>query len=65
MTYAKEKGDLNSMAQESIGNIRTVKAFADESGSLAIYKVGNQKVYAEGEKKARVYGAFYICFTVF
>lgn len=64
MTYAKEKGDLNSMAQESIGNIRTVKAFADESGALKVYKVGNQKVYMEGVKKARIYGIFYINYTV-
>jgi ABC-type multidrug transport system fused ATPase/permease subunit len=28
--YQKEKGNTGSMAQEQIGNIRTVKAFADE-----------------------------------
>lgn len=51
------------MAQESISNIRTVKAFADEIGSLDAYKIGNQKVYGEGVKKARVYGMFYTSFT--
>lgn len=39
--YQKEKGNTGSMAQESIGNIRTVKAFADEQGSLARYQIGN------------------------
>lgn len=63
-TYQTEKAAVGSMAQEAISNIRTVKAFADEKGSLEMYKVGNQKVYMEGVKKARVYGAFYFSFTV-
>jgi ABC-type multidrug transport system fused ATPase/permease subunit len=28
--YQTAKGELGSIAQETIGNVRTVKAFADE-----------------------------------
>lgn len=32
--YQKAKGDLGSIAQETVSNVRTVKAFADEAGSI-------------------------------
>ena len=38
MKYQNAKGDVTAIAQETISNVRTVKAFADESGSVKSYK---------------------------
>ena len=35
--YQKSKADLSAVASECFGNIRTLKAFADEEGSLIRY----------------------------
>jgi ATP-binding cassette subfamily B multidrug efflux pump len=59
------KSDLSSQAQEVISNIRTVKAFSDEKGSLERFQIGSQKVYVAGEKKARVMALFFFVFTAF
>lgn len=36
-SYQTAKADLSSQAQEVIGNMRTVKAFSDEKGSVEKY----------------------------
>jgi len=38
MKYQSAKGDVGAVAQETISNIRTVKAFADETGSVKTYR---------------------------
>lgn len=63
VSYQAAKADLSSSAQENIGNIRTLKAFADEKGAVEKYQVLNHKTYIEGWKKARVYGAFFFSYT--
>ncbi len=41
VSYQAAKADLSSSAQENIGNIRTLKAFADEKGAVTRYSVLN------------------------
>ena len=47
-----EKGKMNTLAEESISNVRTVKAFANESEEISKYAKGNDVVYTVGKKKA-------------
>jgi ABC-type multidrug transport system fused ATPase/permease subunit len=35
--YQKAKANMSSYAEESLSNIRTVKAFSDEHGSIKVY----------------------------
>lgn len=63
--FQSAKADLGSVAQEAFGNIRTLKAFANEVQTLAVYEVENQKVYKKGIYKAYVFGGFYFTFTLF
>lgn len=62
--YQAEKSKMSSIALETFGNIRTVKAFATERQSIESYKVSNHGVYQKGMSKAYVYGGFYFTFTV-
>ena len=43
---------MNTLAEESISNIRTVKAFANEPEEILKYSKGNDFVYSAGKKKA-------------
>ena len=43
---------MNTLAEESISNIRTVKAFANEIEEITKYSKGNEHVYNAGKKKA-------------
>ncbi len=45
MKYQKAKADMSSVASECIGNIRTVKAFADEMGASNRYAKHNWETY--------------------
>jgi ATP-binding cassette subfamily B multidrug efflux pump len=45
MRYQKAKADMSSVASEYFGNIRTVKAFADEMGASNLYAKHNWKTY--------------------
>lgn len=47
-----EKGKMNTVAEESFSNIRTVKAFSNELAEIAKFREGNNVVYAAGRKKA-------------
>jgi len=63
--YQTEKSKLGSIAQETISNIRTVKAFADENGSIEQYRKQNTEVYSYGYKKSIVWGLFMFGMKVF
>jgi ABC-type multidrug transport system fused ATPase/permease subunit len=56
--YQGAKGDLSALAQETIGNIRTVKAFANEEMSLNKYMKLNEEVTRLGYMKVRVWSLF-------
>lgn len=43
---------MNTVAEESFSNIRTVKAFSNELAEIAKFREGNNVVYAAGRKKA-------------
>lgn len=57
-SYQTAKAELSTIAQEDIGNIRTVKAFANEKMSLAKYHKQNEEVTRLGAVKSRVWGLF-------
>jgi ABC-type multidrug transport system fused ATPase/permease subunit len=42
---------MSTVTEEAIGNVRTVKAFANEEEELKKFLVGNQKVKEIGIKK--------------
>jgi ABC-type multidrug transport system fused ATPase/permease subunit len=56
---------LSSIAQEDFGNIRTIKAFANEKLSVEHYNKQNLKVTKMGATKARVWGCFMFGIRVF
>lgn len=47
-----------SYAEETLSNIRTVKAFSDEKQSLARYNEESKKVYYWGNRMAQIWGFF-------
>jgi len=49
---------MANIADESFGNIRTVKAFSNEEEEIRKFKIGNTEVYKIGVKKA-LSGAIY------
>jgi ABC-type multidrug transport system fused ATPase/permease subunit len=56
--YATAKADNSSIAQEDIGNIRTIKAFSNEKMSLAKYNKSNEEVTRLGAIKSAMWGLF-------
>ena len=55
--YQKGKADMAAIAGESFSNVRVVKAFAEEDGSVKRFKHYNDRVYAFGLKKGYIWGA--------
>lgn len=51
-TIQAEKAKMTTIADESFGNIRTVKAFSNEEEEIRKFMVGNKLVYKIGFKKA-------------
>lgn len=47
-----EKAKMTTIADESFGNIRTVKAFSNEDEEIRKFKMGSSLVYRIGRKKA-------------
>lgn len=45
---------MNSIAEESFTNIRTVKGFANEADEIRKFRKANQIVFGIGKKKAGV-----------
>jgi len=62
--FQKAKAAANSVAESQISNVRTVKAFAQEKGSLKAFSEKNDEVYEVAVKKANIWGwmMFYIKF---
>ncbi len=51
-TIQSEKGKMNTVAEESFSNIRSVKAFSNEDAEILKFTAGNLIVYEAGRKKA-------------
>jgi len=45
---------MNSIAEESFSNIRTVRGFANEADEIRKFREANQIVFKVGKKKAAV-----------
>jgi ABC-type multidrug transport system fused ATPase/permease subunit len=45
LIHQAAKAKANGVAEETIGNIRTVKAFAEEKGALAKFKTYNDAIF--------------------
>mmetsp|Transcript_5364 Transcript_5364/g.6599 ORF Transcript_5364/g.6599 Transcript_5364/m.6599 type:complete len:286 (+) Transcript_5364:133-990(+) len=63
-TIQDEKGKMNTIAEESFANIRTVKAFANELFETSKFGDGNEIVYQAGRKKA-IYDSIFAFMTQF
>jgi ATP-binding cassette subfamily B protein len=63
--YQKAKGEMMAVAQETFANVRTVKAFADEKGSIKSFQKQNASVYHIGKIKSIVWGGFMFTYKVF
>jgi len=55
-TQQSAKAVLGQIAEEAIGNYRTVKAFATEGDELVKYHKANIEAYHEGVKLAKIMG---------
>lgn len=64
-SYQDAKSDLGAIAQETISNVRTVKAFANEQNSIAQYHTQNLVVKQFGKKKSIVWGFYMFGTKVF
>lgn len=56
--YATAKADNSSIAQEDIGNIRTIKAFSNEKMSIEKYNKSNEEVTRIGAMRSVMWGLF-------
>lgn len=56
--FQDAKAAANSVAESQISNVRTVKAFAEEKGSLKKFEAKNDIVYEVAVRKANVWGWF-------
>ena len=57
-TIQEEKGKMNTVAEESFSNIRTVKAFSNEVHEITKFECGNEIVFEAGRKKAQYQAVF-------
>lgn len=51
-TIQFSKASMNTVAEESFSNVRTVKAFGTEDSEIEKFMKGNQIVYDAGARKA-------------
>ena len=49
---------MNTVAEESFSNIRTVKAFSNEVHEITKFESGNEIVFDAGRKKAQYQAVF-------
>jgi len=56
--FQDAKSKANTVAEAQISNVRTVKAFAEERGSLKKFEEMNEAVYKVAQHKAQVWGWF-------
>lgn len=59
----KEKAVMNTIAEESFSNVRTVKAFQNEDAEIKRFKDGNEQVYQMGRRKALYTSSFNLLST--
>ena len=57
-----EKGKMSAVAEETLSNIRTVRAFSNEEGEIKRFDAKNGEVYRIGRKKV-IYSAVYSLLT--
>ena len=62
VSYQKSKGEMSNIATESISNIRTVKAFADEEDSALRFAIASQEVFEYGRSKGYFWALFFLSF---
>ena len=56
------RGKMSSVAEETLSNIRTVRAFSNEEGEIRRFEAGNSEVYRVDRKKT-LYTASYSFLT--
>lgn len=56
--YQDRLADASTVAQESLGSVRTVRSFAMEAKEEARYARAVHESYVQGAKRAAAYGAF-------
>lgn len=54
----KAKAQMCSYAEETLSNVRTVKAFSDEKQCVLRYNEESRNVYMWGDKMAKIWGFF-------
>ena len=59
-----EKAKMNTIAEESFTNARTVKAFSNEDAEIQKFEAGNEFVFKAGRKKA-IFSAIFAFMTQF
>lgn len=62
--YQDVKAEASSIANESIGNIKTVKAFSGEEISVGMFEVSNNGVYNIGVNMAKYYASMMFLFQL-
>ena len=55
----KAKANMSTNAEESISNIKTVKAFAEEKGHIAKFEEANIEVFEHGRARAYFWAGFF------
>ena len=60
ITYQKTKAEMSNMGTESIGNIRTVKAFANEEVDGLKFALQNQHVFENGRARSYFWAFFFM-----
>lgn len=58
VAVSSEKAKMGTIADESLSNVRTVKAFANEKEEIRKFDIHSDRVYALGKKKAMWQGFF-------
>jgi ATP-binding cassette subfamily B (MDR/TAP) protein 8 len=65
LIHQAAKAKANGVAEETIGNIRTVKAFAEEKGSLEKFKKFNYEIFLVALRKGNQWGMFMFLIKLF
>ena len=65
ITYQNTKAELSNMGTESLGNIRTVKAFANEEVDSLKFALQNQHVFENGRARSYFWAFFFMGFGLF
>lgn len=65
VTYQKHKAELSNIGTESLSNIRTVKAFANEEENSLRFALQNQHVFENGRARSYFWAFFFMGFGFF